>query len=208
MPKQNRVTPFGEIIATPARGTLMGNRGILHNEEQEVIRPFQHKAWIICQLSYKNRLRNVMTPNRYTELFFLDEATALAAGHRPCFECQRPFALAFCTAWRALADDSQTKAGHIDAVLHTERLTKERLIKNRRKQTYTANINDLPDGTFISLDGHAFLLWNGRLWQWTPFGYQTPRSKPQDKPVTVLTPYSTVCALNDGYTPTIHASIS
>ncbi|MCP5100307.1 MAG: hypothetical protein GY943_32550, partial [Chloroflexi bacterium] len=166
MPKQNRVTPFAEIIATPARGTLMGNRGILHNAQQEVIRPFKLKAWIICILSFKNRHRKVMSPNRYTELFFLDEATALAAGHRPCFECQRDRAQAFRTAWVAanpdLADGTHTKIGHIDAILHTERLTTERLLKHRRKKTHSANIDDLPDGTFIVQDGEAWLVWNGR----------------------------------------------
>lgn len=95
MPKQNRVTPDGQIIATAARGSFMGNRGILHNDQQEIVKPFAHKAWIICQLRFKGRRRQLMQPGKYTELFFLDEATALAAGHRPCFECRREAAQAF-----------------------------------------------------------------------------------------------------------------
>lgn len=90
MPRQNRVTPFGEIIATPARGTLLGNRGCLHNREQRIVRPYQLQRWIICVLEFKGRHHGIMTPGQYTELFFLDEATALAAGHRPCAECLRP----------------------------------------------------------------------------------------------------------------------
>ena len=89
MPLQNRVTPFGELIATPARGTLMGNRGCLHDAQQRIRRTFAVKRWIICVLEFKGRHRQVMAPGQYTELFFLDEATALAAGHRPCAECQR-----------------------------------------------------------------------------------------------------------------------
>src|SRR5919204_6549006 len=99
MPRQNRVTPFGEIVATPERGTLMGNRGVLHDGEGRIRRPWQLRRWLVCVLDLKGRKRRVMTPGRYTELFFLDEATALAAGHRPCAECRRARFLAFCSAW-------------------------------------------------------------------------------------------------------------
>src|SRR6201998_3464626 len=100
MPRQNRVTPFGEIIATPERGTFMGNRGILHDELGHVKRAWQVRRWLVCVLEFRGRKRTVMTPNRYTELFFLDEATALAAGHRPCAECRHARFLDFCHAWR------------------------------------------------------------------------------------------------------------
>jgi hypothetical protein len=98
MPRQNRVTPFGDIIATPDRGTLMGNRGVLHDGEGRIRRMWQVKRWIVCVLEFRSRKRTVMTPGRYTELFFLDEATALAAGHRPCAECRHTCFLAFCAA--------------------------------------------------------------------------------------------------------------
>src|SRR4051794_26424644 len=89
MPRQNRVTPSGDIITTPERGTLMGNRGVLHDADARIVRRWQGKRWIACVLEFKGRWRPVMAPGRYTELFFLDEATALAAGHRPCAECRR-----------------------------------------------------------------------------------------------------------------------
>ena len=101
MPRQNRVTPFGEIIATPERGTFMGNRGILHDPDGRVRRKWVLKNWLVCVLEFRGRKRTVMTPNRYTELFFLDEATALAAGHRPCAECRHARFIDFCLAWKA-----------------------------------------------------------------------------------------------------------
>ncbi len=101
MPRQNRVTPFGEIIATSERGTFMGNRGILHDPDGRVRRKWVLKNWLVCVLEFRGRKRTVMTPNRYTELFFLDEATALAAGHRPCAECRHARFIDFCIAWKA-----------------------------------------------------------------------------------------------------------
>ncbi len=101
MPRQNRVTPFGDLIATPERGTFLGNRGVLHDDAGRIKRAWQLRRWIVCVLEFRGRKRSVMTPGRYTELFFLDEATALAAGHRPCAECRRARFLAFCDAWRA-----------------------------------------------------------------------------------------------------------
>ena len=151
--KQNRVRPDGEIITTHAKGTLMGNRGILHDDKQEIVRPYAHKAWIICQLQFKDRKRTIMSPGRYTELFFLDEATALAAGHRPCYECQRERAQTFRGAWASanphLTGDQPVKMSDIDRVLHGDRLTQARLVKDRRKRTYTAELAGLPNGVFI-----------------------------------------------------------
>jgi len=202
-PRQNRVTPNGEIIATTARGTLMGNRGILHDEGQRIIRPYASKAWIICRLHFRQRRRVIMSPNRYTELFFLDEATALAAGHRPCFECQRSRTLAFREAWVAanpkLIDGTAPRIGDIDKVLHQERLTKARRRWDRCKRTYTAALDSLPNGAFIAFQGDAHLVWEGALLPWSPFGYGTTRARPTGIDVTVLTPHATVGALNHGY---------
>ena len=125
MPRQNRVTPFGDLIATESRGTLMGNRGVLHDERQRIRRLFNGRRWIYCVLQFKDRRRVVMAPNHYTELFFLDEATALAAGHRPCAECQRGRYREFQAAWAAanptLTDGAGAGADRMDAVLHAER---------------------------------------------------------------------------------------
>src|SRR5271165_1152863 len=101
MPRQNRVTPFGEIVAVPERGTFMGNRGNLHNAEGHIKRTWQVKRWLVCLLEFKGRKRTVMRPGFYTELFFLDEATALAAGHRPCAECRRERYNDFRKAWQS-----------------------------------------------------------------------------------------------------------
>jgi hypothetical protein len=129
MPRQNRVDPFSEIIATPARGTLMGNRGRLHNESGQIIRPYKGKRWIICQLQYKGRRRQIMAPGRYTELFFLDEATALAAGHRPCAECSRSRFKEFVEAWvqanPELITGTKVSAGQLDTILHQERVAEK-----------------------------------------------------------------------------------
>ncbi|MEM7118613.1 MAG: hypothetical protein AAF614_39715 [Chloroflexota bacterium] len=211
MAKQNRVTPFGDIVAVSARGLFMGNRGILHNEKQEVERPFRLKAWIICKLEFKGRRRPIMSPGRYTELFFLDEATALAAGHRLCYECQRDRSLAFRAAWVAgnpqYVDSPNPKISVIDNVLHAERMTKSWYVKDRRKKTYDAAIDTLPDGTFIVQDGTPLLVWNQFLYPWTPAGYEAPQPRPQSGSFTVLTPPSTVAALSYGYIPVLHSTI-
>src|SRR5215470_13735675 len=162
-PRQNRVTPFSEIISTSARGTLMGNRGCLHNDKGSIRRLYQLKRWIICVLEFKDRHRSVMTPGHYTELFFLDEATAFAAGHRPCAECQRErfnlFRTTMARANHVFSGLERPLATMIDDVLHHERLTAD-----GKKRTYVATINDLPDGTFITQDGDcAYLLYQDRL---------------------------------------------
>src|SRR5690606_13288265 len=209
MPKQNRVTPDGQIIATPARGTFMGNRGILHNDQQEIVKPFAHKAWIICQLRFKGRRRALIQAGNYTELFFLDEVTALAAGHRPCFECRRAAAEAFRNAWLAgnpqfgLGDS--VKVGEMDVVLHAERLTEAHYVKDRKKRTYTAVMQTLPNGTFIWWQERPYLVWHDALLPWTPAGYEALVSR-REGPVVVLTPPSIVAALAHGYVPAVHES--
>ncbi len=207
MPKQNRVTPTGDIIATPARGTLLGNRGHLHDDQQRLRRTYQLQRWIICVLQFKGRHRTVMTPGQYTELFFLDEATALAAGHRPCAECQRDRFNEFRSIWASansdLAGSAKPLATTIDAVLHPERIDAD-----GRKVTYSDRLAALPAGTFVQLaaDATPWLVLADRLLAWSPFGYTHNRSVPKETSVTVLTPRSIVRALAAGYRAGLHPS--
>src|SRR5262249_27366978 len=146
MPRQNRITPSGEIIATPERGAFMGNRGVLHDAEGRIRRAWQVKRWLLCLLRFKGRKRQVMMPGRYTELFFPDEATGLAAGHRPCAECRRDRFRAFCRAWPGNSGLDAT-ATAIDERLHAERVG-----PGRSKRTCMARLDDLPDGVFVRLE--------------------------------------------------------
>ena len=196
---QNRVTPAGEIIADPARGTLMGNRGILHDARQRLgVARWRHPHWIYCRLSFKGRRRMVMAPRRYTELFFLDEATALAAGHRPCCECRREDFLRFQAAWRR-AFGQHALAGAIDRALHRARVEP----RSRRQIRLEAGLDDLPDGTFVLLpDAASFpmLVEGDRLHPWSPSGYGPPRGRGSGR-VSVLTPAPTLAVLRAGYAP-------
>jgi hypothetical protein len=208
MPRRNRVTPFGEIVAVPERGTMMGNRGILHDDEGQIRRPWQVKRWLLCVLEFQGRHRMVMAPNRYTELFFLDEATGLAAGHRPCAECRRDRFLAFRDAWSAgnprILGTEPIRATMIDARLHSERIAPD-----RSKRIFTASIDVLPDGVFVKLggpDGGAGLIWGGNLLGWSPGGYTGRRPRPRREVVSVLTPRSAVAAIRAGYMPEVHPS--
>jgi hypothetical protein len=167
MALQNRVDPFGELIAVSARGTLFGNRGgRFHTDAQTLTkRRFVSRAWICCVLDFKNRHRDVWG-RYYTELFFLDEVTALAAGHRPCFECRRNDAQAFAEFWQqAFKLKAPPRAGEMDEVLHRERLD------GRLKRRHRRAIDDLPDGGVIALDEGAFALRGASLLRWTPAGY-------------------------------------
>jgi hypothetical protein len=203
-PLQNRVTPAGDPIATAARGTLMGNRGRLHDDARRVVRRVvpSYRAWVTCVLAFRGRRRAVMTPGRYTELFFLDEATALAAGHRPCGECRRADFQRFKAAWRAGNPRHRLPAGcrigAIDAVLHEDRLA-----PGGGQRTYEAALAALPDGTFVRRPGEPtpHLVWRGALRPWSPAGYGAPRRPPGGGRVTVLTPRSTVAAIAAGYVP-------
>jgi hypothetical protein len=206
MPRQNRVTPFGEIVAIPERGTLMGNRGRLHDAEGQIRRPWQVRRWLICVLEFRGRHREVMAPNRYTELFFLDEATALAAGHRPCFECRRSRFVAFRDAWAA-AGLRDHGAEPITASSIDDRLHAERVGPGRTKRTDTANLDELPDGVLVTLDGRpdeALLIWKGGLLSWSRGGYTRRRPCPAGERVTILTPRSTVATIRAGYEPEVH----
>ncbi len=206
MPRQNRVTPFSTLIATPARGTLTGNRGCLHDEHGHVRRPYQGQRWIICLLEFKGRKRAIMQPGHYTELFFLDEATALAAGHRPCAECQRDRFNLFREFWAQgnpeLVNTIRPTAAVIDAVLHHERTTID-----LEQRGLHQPISDLPDGVFVADDEQiAYLVLDHQLWQWKPEGYQQPAKDRNDSPLRVLTPASIVRALSTGYPVNIHPS--
>jgi hypothetical protein len=204
VPKQNRVNPFGEIIATRERGTFMGNRGVLHDADGRIRRPWQVKRWLLCVLEFRARKRTVMKPDWYTELFFLDEATGLAAGHRPCFECRRERFNAFRDAWLVANGSKNATAATIDERLHAERVAPD-----CAKRTFRANLDGLPNGVFVVLPSAgevAHLVWDDRLLAWSPGGYQKPRSRPKDIEVDVLTPASAVGALRAGYVPEIHES--
>lgn len=206
MPRQNRVTPFSTLIATPARGTLTGNRGCLHDEHGQIRRAYQGQRWIICRLEFKGRKRALMQPGRYTELFFLDEATALAAGHRPCAECQRDRFNLFRDFWtkgnRELTRSDQPSATVIDAELH-----QERTVFDFERRRLCLSIGDLPDGTFVASDElTACLVLDHRLWQWNPDGYQISAADVSNAPMRVLTPASIVRALSAGYPVNIHPS--
>ncbi len=192
MPLQNRVQPDGTIIAHPARGSFMGNRGILHDDAQRLGRArWRHKAWVTCLLSFKDRHRQIMRPNNYTELFFWDEAVAFAAGHRPCGECRR----ADYNRFREAAGIT-TPIKQFDAALHADR-AEPRTYRQRRHE---AEIGDLPDGTFILNDeGQAALVLNDALRAYTPSGYAPPTPRPKSGTVTVLTPRLLIATLRDGY---------
>ena len=204
MPLQNRVTPWGEIVADPARGLFTGNRGILHDPATRTLtrRRWTSPAWLICVCDYKGRRRRVMGPGSWTELFFLDEATALAAGHRPCFECRRPDALAFRAAWAQGRGQAVPRAPAMDAVLHRERLEG----RGKRLHALPRPIGELPDGAMIasSLDA-AFVVVGGKTFRWALSGYASARPGPT---AALLTPPSTVAALAAGYRPRLHPSLA
>ena len=205
MPLQNRVTPTGDIVAVPARGLFMGNRGILHDDARRLGRSrWKHKAWIICLLSFRGRRRVPMTPRRYTELFFLDEAVAIAAGHRPCFECRRQDFYVWQSAWRdgnGIAELPRAPA--MDDVLHAERAVRG----GRRQRTWTAPADALADGSFVLLDDAPHLLLGESLHPWSHDGYGTPRPVPRKGSLTVLTPPASVGALRGGYRPALHGTV-
>jgi len=212
VPLQNRVTPWGEIIRTPARGTLFGNRGgCFHTEAQELlpVTRWKGKRWIACLLEFKGRRRTLMQPNRYTELFFLDEATALAAGNRPCAQCRWADFNRFIDAWLAANPDfgiDRTRCTDaIDRVLHRERVT-----PRGAKVSYPAIPGDLPEGAIVALDGieDAWLLWQGELHRWTPAGYADVQPAKPARAVRVLTPRSIVNAIAAGYSPMVHPSLA
>ena len=197
MPLQNRVTPYGEIVAIPERGTLMGNRGVIHADDGSHRREWQVRRWIACRLEFKGRRRPVRQPRRWTELFFLDEATALAAGHRPCAECRREDY----RRWQAAWPHGKTGADAMDLVLHASRLD------GKAKRVYAAALGELPDGVLVERDGAPFLLTAGTLRPWSAAGYGGVEPARADERVTVLTPRATVATIAAGYAVSLHPSI-
>ncbi|MDX2158291.1 MAG: hypothetical protein SFW09_17465 [Hyphomicrobiaceae bacterium] len=204
MPLQNRVTPEGEIISTAARGMMMGNRGgALHDAHRRLgRRRWINRQWICCRLDFKGRRRQLMAPGRYTELFFLDEATALAAGHRPCFECRRQDALRFATLWATIhGSEGRATAGEMDVALQAERVTAA-----GTKVTHTAAWVDLPTAAFVRREGTAMLILDEHLVAWSSGGYAARTKKPRHGKAEVLTPQSIVAVIAAGYRPALHPS--
>ncbi len=199
MALQNRVTPFGEIVAIETRGLAMGNRGRLHDDRRRIVRFTQVPRWLVCVLEFRGRHRQVMRPGYYTELFFLDEATALSAGHRPCAECRSQAYRRFRALWEERFG-GPAPAGVIDAQLDGERRDGE------RKRTYRAAIDGLPDGAFVAIDGAAWLALGRELLAWSAHGYTERRARPRHGDVDVLTPRSTVAIIAAGYSPELHPS--
>jgi hypothetical protein len=201
-PLQNRVTPFGTLIATAARGTLFGNRGGRFHKDAEELGARRHasRQWICCQLQFKQRQR-VVWQTGYTELFFLDEVTALAAGHRPCFECRRADAESFAACWhKASGATRRPRAPEMDVVLDAQRR------EGRMKRRHIAMIEMLPDGAMIAEGDQALAVRGRHLLPWTPDGYLAPRPRPGCGTAVLLTPPAIIAALRAGYRPAWHGS--
>lgn len=204
MTLQNRVTPFGDIVAIPQRGLFTGNRGILHDPATRTLlgRPWASKAWLVCNCRYKGRRRAVMSGRSWTELFFLDEAVALAAGHRPCFVCRREAAMAFRAAWASAAVGDAPRAAAMDAVLHGERFDR----RHKAVHPLAAKPASLPDGAMVAAGGEAFTIAHGMVFRWTDGGYASPvELRIADR---MLTPPSTLAALLAGSRPVLHPAIA
>ena len=207
MTLQNRVTPDGRIIADAARGLMMGNRGVLHDAERTLGRArWRHRNWVACRLQFKGRHRHVMTPGRYTELFFLDEAVALAAGHRPCGECRHADYQHFKALWIDALGTGAISASQLDASLHDERAVARRFEQRR----HMAALDQLPDGAFV-LTGDApevpQLVYGNRLLAYSPAGYVSARPRPMRETVLALTLPSTLTVIAAGFKPALHPSL-
>jgi hypothetical protein len=191
VPQRNRVTPYGDIVASALRGRWMGNRGCIHRGH-DIVRSWNGKRWIICALEFKGWVAPKWAPGRWTALFFHDEAVAFAAGHRPCALCRRADYLRYRAALGASGADA------IDARLHAERLDA------RRKRPHAMPWRDVPAGTFVDVDGAAHIVLSDRVQQWTPAaGYGDERARPAGGTARVLTPPATVEVLRAGYAPQI-----
>ena len=201
MPLQNRVLPTGEIVAHSARGTFTGNRGIIHDPTTKTLlrKRWSTDAWLTCVLEFRGRRRKVMERRSWTELFFLDEATAFAAGHRPCFYCRRDDANRFRAAWEKGNRTGEVLAPEMDAVLHRERFASARKLHPLRQA-----IEKLPDGTMIRAGEESFVIVAGRPLLWSPSGYRPVKRDIKD--AKLLTPPSIVRAFAAGYRPVLHGS--
>lgn len=207
MPLPNGVDPSGNIRETCPRAAWLGNRGVLHDANKVIFRKWATKSWVTCAMQYKGNSRKpLMQPNRYTELFFLDEATALAAGHRPCAECRRAEYNKFKAVWTKgnpeKVTDCLLSASQLDNHLHTERID-----PSGHRVKFNEAFGSLPDGAVFLLDGSPHLKWRGKALRWSDTGYSAVAAGSTDKgAVTVITPRSTVLALGAGYVPQVHES--
>jgi hypothetical protein len=201
-PLQNRVTPQGDIIATPHRGMFTGNRGIIHDPATRTLltRRWSSNAWLTCVCEFRGRRRKVMGGRSWTELFFLDEATAFAAGHRPCFYCRRDDANRFRAAWEEGNGVADILASEMDAVLHRERLEG----RKKRLHALPMPLQQLPDGAMVQAGTESYLITQGAALLWSPGGYRRPQNALIE--AMLLTPPSTLRALSAGYRPVLHKS--
>lgn len=200
MPLRNRVTPLGELVADPARGLVYGNRGCLHDEHGHIRRRYNGKRWIACRLEFRGWKRErLLQPGRFTELFFLDEATAFAAGHRPCALCRHADYRNFVTLWHNLHPGDELGADVIDTRLHAERVEPG----SRGQRRHEAPLDALPDGAFVLHGDAPYLVVDDRLLRWTPDGYDEPVSRPPGVKELVLTPPSLLGVLGAGWKPVV-----
>jgi hypothetical protein len=208
--RRNRVTPYGELIAVPDRGMFWGNRGVLVDDGGQLARYSRGRVWMICVLSYKGIRRVQWSPRRLTELYFLDEATALAAGHRPCGECRYRDYQEFKRCW-SVVFGSVPRVRDIDARLHADRLLdgrrRDKFGSPSVRRTYRDAVASLPSGTMVSLDDELWLVRGDELLRWTPGGYRERRPVSSAAEVTVITPRCTVAVLAAGYRPVLHPTV-
>ena len=202
MPLQNRVTPTGDIVADSHRGMFTGNRGIIHDPATKTLltKRWATPAWITCLCEFRGKRRKVMGTRSWTELFFLDEATAFAAGHRPCFFCRRDDANRFRAAWEQGNGVVDVLAREMDAVLHQERLDRGK----KRLHPLPMPVEALPDGAMVRAADESYLIVRGRALQWSMAGYRSAENTPDG--VQLLTPPSTLRAFGAGYRPVLHPS--
>jgi hypothetical protein len=198
MPLQNRVTPFGELVAHPARGLVYGNRGCLHDDVGRIRRQWAVRRWISCRLEFRGWHRSpLLQPGKFTELFFLDEATAFAAGHRPCALCRREDYVPFCDVWRR-SHAGRASADAIDLELHSERVDP----RARDRRLHRVELDSVPDGAFVVEDGTAWLVLGSALLRWTPAGYSERRQR-ESGTASLLTPPSVLDVLRAGWEPAV-----
>lgn len=211
MPYQNRVDPWGTLHAVAKRGSLLGNRGIIHDDNKKIVTTHRLQGWVTCLLKFKNIQRKVMSPGTYTELFFLDEATAFSAGHRPCGYCQRQRYTVFKNAWlQANRHDLHDLHDRSPAISTIDRLVHKERIQRGKKVTSLAPVQSLPSGTMVDIAAHAYVIWDHSLYAWSFSGYQKAKNLPSLQPddsVVVLTPQSYVKTFQTGFLPHLHDSI-
>ena len=199
MPQRNRVTPYGELAAVADRGMYWGNRGQLLDARGRLARYSRGRLWLICVLEFKGRRRTQWQPGRLTELYFLDEATGLAAGHRPCGECRYRRYQEFKQAWATAYPGQPNGAQAMNARLHADRLAGP-----GQRRTHEAPLDGLPDGVMVDLDARPWLVLGPSLLAWSHGGYLARRDRPARTLATVLTPRATVAVLAAGYRPVLH----